>query len=877
LALSAGTRFGPYEVTAQVGAGGMGEVYKATDTNLKRAVALKVLPDALAGDADRLARFQREAEVLASLNDPRIAAVYGLERLDGITALVMEFVDGPTLADRIAQGRIPIEEALPIAKQLAEALEAAHDRSVIHRDLKPANIKIRPDGTVKVLDFGLAKALEQDPKTTGPQDFINSPTITSPLMTRAGMILGTAAYMSPEQARGKGVDKRADIWAFGCVLYEMLAGKPGFAGDTLTDIMASVLTNEPDWTALPAETPAAVAALLRRCLRKDPARRLHDIADARIELEEAIAAPFPPPRVDRTARRRKALLNAGWLIAALLALALLVTGAFLVTRPGSPASASAGPSVVRVEMNMPLGVEANEANSPSVAISPDGTHVAFIGLVDGVRSIYIRRLGEFESAALRGTESANFVAFSPDGAALLFVASDRTLKKVSLSDGLVTIVVRGVDSIVSGGAWGPDGRITFVRNETLWRVAATGGKPEQLTTLDTARGERSHLWPAAVADSGILFTSLTGTDRMVTNIEAISLMTRERRVVIEAASAAQYAPSGHLLFFRDGVVFAAPFDVARLQVTGPAVAVLKDIGLDQYGAPSLSISAAGSLAYTPAGHATRRLVWVTRQGVEQRITDVTRRYRNPRLSPDGQRIMVEVTGELWIQDIARSTFTLLTKGDTLGNSFAVWTPDGQEVLFRTLTGIRRLNAGGGEASQAIPSTGLFAMPTSVSPDGQTLVYIGQTTETAGDVNALSLQGEPHPRPVVQTPGYDGGGWFSPDGRWLAYVSNESGQFQVYLRPYPGPDRRVPVSTEGGTHPRWNPNGKELFYRNGNRMLGVDVSTTPSLTLSRPRVLFDQRYVFGGQTVANYDVSPDGQRFVMVKDDSASGRINLVVR
>jgi serine/threonine-protein kinase len=565
-----------------------------------------------------------------------------------------------------------------------------------------------------------------------------------------------------------------------------------------------------------------------------------------------------------------------WSIAALLTLALLVAGALLVTRAGSPAPASASPQVVRVEMNMPLGVETNEANSPSVAISPDGTHVAFIGLVGGVRRIYVRRLGEFESVALRGTESANFVSFSPDGAALLFVATDRTLKKVSLSDGLVTIVVRPVDSIVSGGAWGPDGRITFVRDETLWRVAATGGPPEQLTTLDAARGERSHLWPAAVADSGILFTSLAGTDRMVTNIEAISLVTGVRRVVIEAASAPWYVPSGHLLFFRDDVVLAAPFDAARLQVTGPAVAVLEDVGLDQYGAPSLSISATGSLAYTPAGNATRRLVWVSRQGVEQPITDVTRRYRNPRLSPDGQRIMVEVTGKLWIQDITRSTFTLLTKGDTLGNSFAVWTPNGQEVLFRTLTGIRRVNAGGSEASQVIPSTGLFAMPTSVSPDGKTLVYIGQTMETAGDVYALSLQGEPHPRPVVQTPAYDGGGWFSPDGKWLAYVSNESGQFQVYLRPYPGPDSKEPVSTEGGTHPSWNPNGKELFYRNGNRMLAVDVATTPKLTLSRPRVLFEQRYVFGGQTVANYDVSPDGQRFVMVKDDSASGRINLVL-
>jgi serine/threonine protein kinase len=870
MALAPGSRIGPYEVTAQIGIGGMGEVYRATDTNLKRAVAIKVLPESVATDKDRLARFQREAEVLASLNHPNIAAIYGLERSDRVSALVMELVEGPTLADRIGHGRISVEEALPIAKQIAEALEAAHEQGIIHRDLKPANIKVRADGTVKVLDFGLAKALDSSPATI---DASHSPTITSPaMMTGVGVLLGTAAYMAPEQARGKPVDRRADIWAFGCVLYEMLAGQPAFTGQTVSDIVAVVLKNEPDWTALTADIPVPVRSLLRRCLKKDPTQRLHDSADARIEIEEAITQPSPQPQAAEMSRLRTSLQIGGWLTAVLLAIALLVT------RAGSLGPASPNPQAMRFELNMPPGVEGSETSSPTIAISPDGTRVAFIGAVGGLRRIYVRRLDEFESTVLRGTETVNICSFSPDGNALAFIPSDRTLKKVSLSDGLVTTLVDDVDFSVGGAVWGPDGRVTFVRAGTLWRVSANGGPAEQLTTLDAAKNERSHLWPTPIAGSAILFTSVSGADRIVTQIEALSVVTKERRVVVEAGSNPLYAASGHLLFFREGALLAAPFDAARLEVTGPAASVLQDVSLDQFGAPLVTVSAAGSLAYVPAGQATRRLVWVSRQGVEQPITDVARPYKNPRLSPDGQRIVVEAAGgNLWIQDVTRSTFTRLTTGDTLGNTFAVWTPDARGVLFRTLTGIGRVDPDSGSAIQVIRNTSLYSLPTAVSPDGQTLAYIQQSPETNGDLFTLSLQGDPQPRAVVKTSGYDGGGQFSPDGRWLAYVSNESGQFDVYVRPYPAPDRRMQVSTEGGTHPRWNRNGKELFYRNGNRMMVVDVSATPDLRLSRPRVLFEQRYAFGSaQTVPNYDVSPDGERFVMVKDDSASGRINVVL-
>ena len=478
-------------------------------------------------------------------------------------------------------------------------------------------------------------------------------------MTGMGVILGTAAYMAPEQAQGQ--DRRQARRHLGVRLRALRDADWAGArstGETLSDIVAAVLKNEPDWTALPAETPAAIRALLRRCLRKDPTRRLHDSADARIEIDDAIAQPTPQPQATDTSRRRGSLQALGWLVAALLAIALLVT------RIGPPGPPSSSPQAMRLELNMPPGVEASETATPNMAISPDGTRVAFIGSVGGVRRIYVRRLGEFESTVVRGTETVNICSFSPDGGALVFIASDRILKKVSVSDGLVTPLVGDVDYSVGGGVWGRDERITFVRAGTLWRVSANGGPAEQLTTLDAAQkaswrtcGQR----PLQTRRSCLRLCQVL--DRVVTRIESLSLVTKERRVVIDAGSNPLYAASGHLLFFRDGAIVAAPFDAARLQVTGPAVSVLKDISLDQFGAPLLTISGAGSLAYIPAGQATKRLVWVTRQGVEQPITDVTRPYKNPRLSPDGQRIVVEVAGgDLWIQDVKRSTFTKLTTG-----------------------------------------------------------------------------------------------------------------------------------------------------------------------------------------------------------------------
>ncbi len=828
-----GTRIGSHEVIAALGAGGMGQVYRARDTNLGREVAIKILPEAFASDPERVARFEREARVLASLNHPNIATIHGLERANGQSFLIMELVAGETLATRVERGPIPVDEALPLAVQIAAALEAAHEKGVVHRDLKPANIAVTPDGKLKVLDFGLAKALADEARAI---DVSQSPTMAQG-PSSSGMILGTAAYMSPEQARGKPVDKRADIWAFGCVLFEMLTGKAAFAGETLTDIIAAVVKNEPEWTALPANTPEIVRALLRRCLKKDPARRLHDAADTRIELEEVLDEPLAPSQ-GLTARRLRSSFASRilWVLVAVLATSLVVIP-IVLQRPEP-----SGLRIVRLELNLPPGIETSGTNSPSMAISPDDTQIVFSGGFGGLRRLYARRLDGLESTPFRGTETMNMCVFSPDGRAVAFVNSDRTLRKVALADGLVTTILRDVDYNGTGAAWGTDDRITFVRAGSLWQVPSEGGRPEQLTVLDSAKNELLHSWPTVVPDAkAILFTSVVGTNPTTTRIEALSLASRQRHIVVDAARSPILAASGHLLFFRDGSLIAAPFDAEKLETTGPAVAVLSDIALDQVGIPLVAVSNGGTLAYVPSNNATKRLVWVSRQGVEQLITDVSRPYVNPRLSPDGHRIVVEVAGgDLWIQDLERGTFTRLTSGDTIGNTFAAWTPDAERIVFRTLNGPRESASDGSGGSRSLGGT-TADIPTSVSPDGNTLAFIRQgPSETGADIYTLSLRGDPDPRAFVTTAGYDGGGQFSPDGHWMAYVTNESGQFEVYLRPYPGPDKKFPVSTQGGSHPRWNPNGKELFYRNGFKMMAVDVSTSPesekSETISATRAL-----------------------------------------
>jgi serine/threonine protein kinase/Tol biopolymer transport system component len=869
--LAVGSRVGSYEVIALIGAGGMGEVYRARDTKLNRDVAIKVLPEQVARDPQRLERFTREAQTLAALNHPHIAHIHGLDENGDLRALVMELVDGQDLARLIASGPIPLADVLSMARQIAEGLEAAHEQHIIHRDLKPANIKVRPDGVVKVLDFGLAKAL--DPIATSPAAIADASTVDCPPgMTRPGVVLGTAEYMSPEQAKGYLVDKRTDIWAFGCVVYEALTGKRAFAGDTLADVLAAVVSNEPDWKSLPSDTPLPIRALLRRCLQKDPSRRLHDIADARIEIEESVAASPDSPALD-TSRRRGIIGSRAvpWIIGTVSALALLVMYVAL-RRP-----ALDNRPLARLELTLPSGVEPYIGPS-AVAFSPDGTRIAFVASTAGNRQLYIRRLDEFDARPLKGTEGATAAFFSPDGRSVAVIQTDRTLKKVSLDDGLVISLASDAD-YTTGGAWGADGRITFGRDRALWQVPAAGGVATRLTTLDAGKGELLHAFPAALRDgNAILFATVTGPDRGASHIEAMSRGgdAPRRQEVVRSGSSPAYVASGHLIFSRDDLLLAAPFDEERLQVTGAAVRVADEVGLTPIGVPLFATSRSGALAYMSATEATR-LVWVSRQGREEPLADVPRLYMTPRIAADGRRVVSSANGDLWVHDTARLTLSKLTNEATTSNTYGVWTPDAKRVVFRTSAGMHVIVADGSGRLQVIPDTTVSDYPNSISPDGETLLFLRTTANLAADLYVVPLRGSARPTPLVSTKAHEGGGQFSPDGKWVVYSSNESGQFQVFLRPFPGPDRKWLVA-QAGKYVTWNRNGKELFYRDGNRMMVVDVSIrNEEPVLSPPRVLFEGRYEFGpGLTASDYDVSPDGQRFVMAKRESGSNRLSVLL-
>ena len=748
MALIPGTRLGPYEITAQIGEGGMGEVYRATDTKLKRDVAVKVLPSALAADPERLARFQREAEVLASLNHPNIAAIHGLEESEGIKALVMELVEGPTLADRIAQGAIPVDEALPIAKQIAEALEAAHEQGIIHRDLKPANIKLRPDGVVKVLDFGLAKALE--PTGAMSPGMSQAPTITTPAMTQAGMILGTAAYMSPEQARGKPVDKRADIWAFGCVLYEMLTGKRTFAGDGVPETLARVIERQPDWSLLPQETPEPLRRLLRRCLAGDPRERLPDIAVARLEIGEALLPVGAPAHAMAPSYRMARWPPMGWAVAtvALIAVAVLAT---LVVAPGTDVVPRVSRSVVLLEEDLRLATLMLPGNSfqvvnTSLALTPDGRVLFFVGERNGARAIYRRPMDGLAAEAIPGTEGADFVFVSPDGLRLGFVA-ERQLKHMP-ADGGVPVTFH--EGRVEGAAWGPGDTVAFVEDRNLWLIDTSGGQPELITDGNVYRGPPSFLPGGREV---LAFDWYRGI------VVRVPLSTGEPEDLTRGM-AAQFISTGHILFRRDESLWAMPFDSVRGETTSGAVQVLPEAVASSQGLPNYAISAEGTMVYVPVASTepVQQLVWVDRDGSEEALALEPGRYRIPRLSSDQSRIVFDdccesrepPTGGLWVYDLRAETTTRLTF-DATGEFHPLWTPDDKRVAFYTYGRSIDLReaTGGGEAGQVVE--GVNAVPQAFSADGESLIYTDQDS-----IYVVPLDGSGESTPLVASPALEAG-------------------------------------------------------------------------------------------------------------------------
>ncbi len=871
MTVTPGARLGPYAIVAPLGAGGMGEVYRARDTKLDRDVAIKVLPAEVAQEPERLARFEREAKVLASLNHPGIAHLYGFETAapdDGSTThfLAMELVEGEDLAERLKRGPIAVDEALAISKQIAEALEEAHEKGIVHRDLKPANVKVTPDGKVKVLDFGLAKAWrpDDDPRSGSAPGLSQSPTL-APTGTAAGLILGTAAYMSPEQARGKPVDKRSDIWSFGALLFEMLTAERLFAGETVSDTLASVLKNEPDWTRLPSGTPPSVRRLLDRCLEGDARRRLQAIGEARIVLEGG-ASPEAAGSVD-TPRPFPRMLP--WAVAA--AAVLAATWAFLGR--GTPGSGTH--PVLHFDVVFPADIEPIPALENGFAFSPDGRFVAMAGVRKGARWMFVRPLESAETLELPES-GVGGAAFSPDSAQVAFLAGNRVVS-VALADRQRTLVTPSAD-LAGGIAWGEAG-IVFARNRALWIAPTGGAAPRALTTLDAARREVLHAGQVVLPGGRfVLFSSLTGepgTER----IEAVSALGGPRSVVVERATTPIWSPTGHLLFARDGAVLATDFDEPNARVRGVATPVLASglLGTSVSGALGLRLASNGSLLFLPQNFHAQRVVSVGRDGSALALGLPRARYMNPRASPDGRRVMVNRDGvnlEAW--NLERGTLARLTTAAP-GTNFPVWNSDGSRIVYRRFNAPSWMSADGSSQAGEVPGGLANDYPTAAGPDPDSVIVTRIQPETVGDVFLLSLSGAFEPRSLIATRAYEGGAQLSPDGRWLTYASAESGQSEIHVRRYPALDRQWLVSEGGGFQPRWSANGREIYYRGGPTLTAVPFDGSgKEPVIGKPTALFKDEYDLGqGITIANYDVTPDG-RFLLLRRDAQGGHLRIVL-
>jgi eukaryotic-like serine/threonine-protein kinase len=854
----------------------MGEVYRARDAKLKRDVAIKALPEGFSRDHDRIARFQREAEVLASLNHSNIASIYDLQEANESRFLIMELVEGETLAERISRGPLLIEEALDIARQICEALEAAHEKGIVHRDLKPGNVKIVPDGKVKVLDFGLAKAYEREPANAAVS---NSPTI-SMAATNAGMILGTAAYMSPEQAKGRQVDRRADIFAFGAVLYEMLTGRSAFQGDDVPEILSAVIRAEPDFALLPPNLSPDIHKLLRRCLEKNPSRRWQAAGDLKLELEAAIAEPYrrtepvAQPGSDplRAPRRKIAIVVAA---TAVIASVLTASFAWIALRP-------AAPRVARFT-NVPPGppLANTTAFTNDIAVSPDGRRIVYVsGDTNATQQLYVRSLDELYAKVLPGISNARDPFISPDGNWIGFWDGSN-LKKVAINGGPAVSICK-LEGNSRGAAWGSDGRILLATDSAesgLLRVSAAGGTPEIVTKPDPKKEEVDHLFPEILPGGrAVLFTIVTKGPIETAQIAVLDLETNQYKVLIQGGSNAHYAASGHIVYGAGGTLRAVAFDLRRLELRGDPVPVVERVIMKTSGAADFAIAQDGALVYVAgdsAGAAANTLVWVDRQGHEEPLGVPPRAYNYPRISPSGTQVALDIRdqeNDIWIWDFLRRTLTRLTFDPGL-NRGPTWTPDGKRLAFSAqrdeTENIYWQAADGTGAAERLTKGSKPELPNSFSPDGKHLLF-NTPSGSPRDIGIVNLDGEPRAELLIHTPFNEFNANFSPDGRWIAYESEESGRAEVYVRPFPDINSgRWQVSVGGGTRPVWARNGRELFYYIApGKIMTVPVEPGASFKAGTPQMVFEGPYPSVNNGLI-YDVSPDGRRFLMIKTSESS--------